>query len=997
MIELMHDHSTGFITFTKIVRNRTSLNLVLNMLSIPNYDVLSPVIPKSESVDFLANFDRYSIKFTGGVTNCFSLDAASFLNPSSEVMDSKVNNSAITNNAQAMGLTSVSISDAKVNEGNNGETTNALFKVTLSSASITPVSVQISTASDTATSDIDFKSTRATITFDPGQITANFTVPILGDSIFEPSEVFTVQLSNPNGAVLDNSTAKGIIVDDDSPYSGLPTDSFLPYEWYLYDTTGINVFRAWSSYTGRGVRIAVFDWGIDSTNADLSSNVLTKLGRKASDLSNGGSPILSSDNHGTAVAGVIAAAANDYENIGVAFNSNLISIYDTGKISEIANALTYAQNFDILNNSWGFTAKPSGDWAFTDNFSSTQFTSAATALKNLATAGRGGLGTIVVQSAGNAFSLGDDTNLHNFQNSRYIITVGATNYFGSSTSYSTPGASILVSAPGGDGSGFTRILTTDRTGLDGFQTSDYAFMSGTSFSSPIVAGVVALMLEANPLLGYRDVQEILAYSAKITDRVNNVWQYNGANDWNGGGLHFDAFTHDIGYGLVDASAAVRLAETWSKVAKTSSNVYELNYSHTTKIAIPDYSVLKGAGSASDSIRVTKNMRIERIEISLDITHTYIGDLSVTLTSPNTGETSFLISRPGRGTQSPFGLSQDNIKFTVNTVLNWGENSLGDWKLSVFDSAQYSTGTLNSWAIKFIGSPISTDDVYIYTDEFANASADQISRAVLADANGTDTLNASACTSNLIVNLVPGGISTIAGRSLTIAEGTVIENAYGGDGNDSIQGNSFANNLSGMRGNDTLIGEAGNDTIDGGAGIDTADYSGVHTGYTVAIASGEVVLTDKTANRDGSDSVINVERAKFTDGTLALDIAPDQNAGKVYRLYQAAFARTPDIPGVKYHLNDMETKGLPLWQIASNFLASPEFSSKYGSNPSDTQYINALYKNVLNRIPAASEVAWYQNQFTAKAMDHQAALIGFSESPENVALVGSAIANGIWLG
>ena len=104
-----------------------------------------------------------------------------------------------------------------------------------------------------------------------------------------------------------------------------------------------------------------------------------------------------------------------------------------------------------------------------------------------------------------------------------------------------------------------------------------------------------------------------------------------------------------------------------------------------------------------------------------------------------------------------------------------------------------------------------------------------------------------------------------------------------------------------------------------------------------------------------------------------------------------------MPGVKYHTNDMESNGLPLWQIASNFLASPEFASKYGSNPSDTQYINALYKNVLNRIPGESEVAWYQNQFTTKAMDRQAALIGFSESPENVALVGSAIANGIWLG
>jgi Domain of unknown function (DUF4214)/FG-GAP-like repeat/RTX calcium-binding nonapeptide repeat (4 copies) len=213
--------------------------------------------------------------------------------------------------------------------------------------------------------------------------------------------------------------------------------------------------------------------------------------------------------------------------------------------------------------------------------------------------------------------------------------------------------------------------------------------------------------------------------------------------------------------------------------------------------------------------------------------------------------------------------------------------------------------------------------------------------------------------------------------------------------ETLIGTKLSDHIWGMGGNDILQGLGGNDTIDGGT--DTAIYSGAHTGYTVAITSGGVLLTDKTANRDGSDSLVNVERAKFTDGLLALDIAPGQNSGEVYRLYQAAFARTPDMPGVKYHLNDMETKGLPLWQIASNFLASPEFASQYGLNPSDTQYINALYKNVLNRIPAESEVAWYQNQFTTKAMDHQAALIGFSESPENVALVGSAIANGIWLG
>jgi hypothetical protein len=190
-------------------------------------------------------------------------------------------------------------------------------------------------------------------------------------------------------------------------------------------------------------------------------------------------------------------------------------------------------------------------------------------------------------------------------------------------------------------------------------------------------------------------------------------------------------------------------------------------------------------------------------------------------------------------------------------------------------------------------------------------------------------------------------------------------------------------------------------LDGGLGRDTAVYSGAHSQYQVSgLASAAFEIQLAAANTVLSkvdDTLTNIERLSFTDGTLALDIAPGQNAGEVYRLYQAAFARTPDMPGVKYHLNDMEANGLPLWQIASNFLASPEFATQYGQNPTDTQYINALYHNVLNRTPGQSEVDWYQNQFNTKAMDHQAALIGFSESPENVALVGSAIVNGIWLG
>jgi subtilisin family serine protease len=82
-------------------------------------------------------------------------------------------------------------------------------------------------------------------------------------------------------------------------------------------------------------------------------------------------------------------------------------------------------------------------------------------------------------------------------------------------------------------------------------------MNGTSFSSPVVSGVAALMLDANPGLGWRDVQEILAATAGRTGSPAG-WSFNGADNWNGGGMHV---SHDYGFGLVDAYAAVRVAES----------------------------------------------------------------------------------------------------------------------------------------------------------------------------------------------------------------------------------------------------------------------------------------------------------------------------------------------------------------------------------------------------------------------------------------------------
>jgi hypothetical protein len=232
--------------------------------------------------------------------------------------------------------------------------------------------------------------------------------------------------------------------------------------------------------------------------------------------------------------------------------------------------------------------------------------------------------------------------------------------------------------------------------------------------------------------------------------------------------------------------------------------------------------------------------------------------------------------------------------------------------------------------------------------------------------------------------------------------------YGGDGNDllaSTSGNDYLDggdgddSVSGGEGMDTLIGGAGDDILDGGEGTDEAQYVGSYFDFTVIKQLDEFLIQDNLG-LEGTDTVSNIERVEFVDGTLAFDT--DGNAGQTYRLYQAAFNRTPDSSGVNYHVNDIETYGLVLHQIAGNFLASPEFSNNYDMELQDNPFIKSLYQNVLGRSPADSEVAYYLDRLKkptddALWMDRASMLIGFSESPENMTLVASQIEDGIWLG
>lgn len=209
--------------------------------------------------------------------------------------------------------------------------------------------------------------------------------------------------------------------------------------------------------------------------------------------------------------------------------------------------------------------------------------------------------------------------------------------------------------------------------------------------------------------------------------------------------------------------------------------------------------------------------------------------------------------------------------------------------------------------------------------------------------------------------------------------------------ESVWGTQFADRLTGNESNNFFRGYGGNDTIDGAGGLDFSAYTtGVFGDYRVQLGTENVLVIDLFPDRNGIDTLINIERLIFTDTNLALDI--DGVAGRAYRIYEAAFNRTPDPVGLGFWIEKMDD-GASVAQVSQGFINSAEFQAMYGPDLSNDQFILLLYENVLNRAPDQAGYD-YWNFVMAQGVSRADVLAYFSESPENIAKVAPLIVNGI---
>lgn len=541
-------------------------------------------------------------------------------------------------------------------------------------------------------------------------------------------------------------------------------DPLLPYQWHLKNNnqyfasntpaagSGIDLCMGdlWAAgITGAGVTVNVIDEGLEIGHEDLSANVLA--GKSYNFVTGTTNPTNSATtgDHGTSVAGLITASKdNGLGGSGVSPSASLVG-YNFLKAQSLlslgasfgADPTYHASNSDIFNFSAGTTA-PALD--------STDLSIQAVILNMLNL--RSSKGGIFVKSAGNGFAGGNGLTAvadcqslgvtcqsanQDTENKQYnAIVVASLNPDGSKSSYSTTGSAMWVTGFGGEygydvsvvGSGGSAaaykpaMITTDQsscaagysrsgvnknaldkgngTGIGNANCSYTAGFNGTSSAAPTVSGVIALMLQANPALTWRDVRHILASTSRrvnatqaaITNTTIFGSSFTLEQAWvlNSGGFWYHNW---YGFGLANAAAAVAMAQSYptgllgSFVAETASAA--LGSTSIAPVSSAGLTKTFSIAGAAPSI-------VEQAELVLHFGSGYVPTCTqIELSSPQ-GTKSILLNIGSAHTTA----SVNGVKFMSNAF--YGEAAAGTWTLKFFNgcpSAQpLSTATAQQLTI-----------------------------------------------------------------------------------------------------------------------------------------------------------------------------------------------------------------------------------------------------------------------------------------------------------
>ena len=500
--------------------------------------------------------------------------------------------------------------------------------------------------------------------------------------------------------------------------------------------------------SGEGVKLVVVDSGLEVCHPDLASNVETggsyNFGHERRPGSGMHDPYNISvlGDHGTSVAGVAAAVANNgLGGRGTASGATIVgfnpleagSTDDLEAIDEVGVAFLASlggsetdpdsASGHIFNMSYGLELP--GENIFEEVESLYRMTTAEL---------RDGLGVLYVKAFGNSFEFCDRLthpvndeigcyagNSDPEQNTPWLINVGAFNADGFKSSYSSAGSNAWIVAPGGeDGVIKPSIITTDQSGAHGGYSAamenslssenalnrdgDYvSAFGGTSAAAPNVSGAIALILEANSQLTWRDVKHILASTARQMDPDRSAVRaafsgtpYVMQHGWTANAAGFE-FHNWYGFGAVDVDAAVAMARTHvpdSLGAFVESEWIMSDVPQDAGLAIPDND---GAGvSASFLVAdLPTTGKIEAVQLEVSMQHHQLYDVGITVESPSGTES--VVNPPFN---SLLDYSTDLVDWRLLSNAFYGEDLNGTWTIQVVDLAEEDTGSLLGVRMRF---------------------------------------------------------------------------------------------------------------------------------------------------------------------------------------------------------------------------------------------------------------------------------------------------------